>query len=99
MEFIADTYLAQHRAADGAAAAHGQMLKDAATALVESSLSKAVIMDHRQINGSVASLCRLELPAFKALIVDDARLENRFRTFCKAQAEALHAGYSRFKRS
>jgi hypothetical protein len=98
MAFITDAYLAQHRAAEGAAA-QGQMLKDAAAALVESSLSKAVIMDHRQINGSVASLCRLELPAFKALIVDDARLENRFRTFCKAQVEALHAGYSKSKRS
>jgi hypothetical protein len=99
MAFLADAYWVQLKATDEAAAAQGQMLKETAAALVESSLSQAAIVDHRQVDGSVASLCRLKLPAFKALIVDDERLEHRFRNFCEAQAESLHASYSRAKRS
>jgi hypothetical protein len=97
--FLADTYLAQNKAAGGASAAQGQMLKETAAALAESSLSQAVIVDHRQANGAFASLCRMKLSDFKDLIVDDLGLEHGFRAFCRDRAESLHASFSRAKRS
>ncbi len=59
--------------------------------LVKSALQKARIVDHRQSQGGMLALCRLELSAFKQILAAEGELDPALRKRMLAEADRVHA--------
>jgi hypothetical protein len=97
---LSKDYMASTKAGDMSAIVEEQHVGQALRVLSMTGLNNAAIVDHWMDpdEGTLFSLCRLDLAAFKSAVDDLEELDGRFRDYIRGNAEKIHEKLEKMER-